>query len=359
MSGPLPTISFDSGSTDSPNDRRGHSPRFRAPIVILVAAMIPATAYLVTAKPLVHAQQPGQEQANAPATAVGPFIGEIEQVLKRLNDRIAPLAAPALAEADAIDALKDQAVMQRVAIEKAKMQYQNAKLEREIAEIAITEYELGIAVQDLATIEGELNLARSDLENSRIRTAETKDRLVKVSKASTGSARDLGAVYFYIDRVKADELIEQKAKLVIEQATSKKKVFVEFTRPQRLKEIRADIEKKHSVELSEQANWDLEKSKLQKLERAIKEDKLTDDEKQLLALIDQAMDLEETVRARLDQLAKGGKADPSLQKEIQDLTSQLQDVVNRAEIVQSAAQFAMMKPRIHRAAQRHPVARPN
>ena len=91
---------------------------------------------------------------------------------------------------------------------------------------------------------------------------------------------------------------------------------------------------------------------LQKLQRAVNDDKPTEDEKQVLTMLDQGILLENTVWADLDRLAKGGKTDPPLQKEIRDLTTQLQNVVDQAEAVQSAAQFAKLRSKIHRAATR-------
>jgi hypothetical protein len=355
MSGPLPTISFDSGSMDSPNDRRGHSPRFRAPIVILVAALIPATAYLITAKASLRAQDGAPKDAKAPATqsaAVSDFIREIEQILKRQNDRMATIAAPTLAAVDAFDRVSDRSIVQSMATHTAGERYKDAKLSRELAEIGIIEYKAGTAVQELAVAEGMVKLAQSDLERARNDTAEAKTRLARITRLDNESASSLSLVFMYTDRLKAAELEQLKAKYVIEQAESKRKVLAEFAQRKHLMELQSDIEKMHSIELSNHADWDIQKSRLEKLEEAVKDDRPTRNEKRALAMLDQAILLEHSIRAKLDQLAKVGKTDPTLQREIHDLTNQLQNDVNRADAWQTAAQFAKLGEKIHRAAQR-------
>ena len=87
------------------------------------------------------------------------------------------------------------------------------------------------------------------------------------------------------------------------------------------------------------------------MQRAIKDDKPTEDDEQILTMLDQGA-LEDTIRADLDRLANGGKADPPLQKVIVDLTTQLQKVVDQAETAKAATRFAKLKAKIHRAVQR-------
>ena len=57
--------------------------------------------------------------------------------------------------------LRDQLTNQRIAIQAALANCQNAKLTREVAEIAVKEYEEGIYPSERASIEGEIKLAGS------------------------------------------------------------------------------------------------------------------------------------------------------------------------------------------------------
>src|SRR5260370_41179860 len=67
----------------------------------------------------------------------------------------------------------------------------------------------------------------------------------------------------------SEELNLKKAKFTLEQAQSKRKVLVDFTRGKTIKELRSEVEKARSDELAKKATWELENSKEKKLERQI------------------------------------------------------------------------------------------
>jgi HlyD family secretion protein len=152
-------------------------------------------------------------------------------------------------------ALKDTLINQRITTESAKANYQNAKLTREVAEIAVIEYKEGIFVQDFATVEGEIKLAESDLIRS-------EDRL-------EWARRMFDKGYVSMAQRVSEELTFKKAQFTLEQAQSKRKVLVDYTKGKTIKELQSEVEKAHSDELAKQATWDLEKTKEQKLERQI------------------------------------------------------------------------------------------
>ncbi len=153
-------------------------------------------------------------------------------------------------------ALKDSLINQRITTESAKANYQNAKLTREVAEIAVIEYKEGIFVQDLATVEGEIKLAESDLIRS-------EDRL-------EWARRMFDKGYVSMAQKVSEELTFKKAQFTLEQAQSKRKVLVDYTKGKTIKELESEVEKARSDELAKQATWDLEKTKEAKLERQIK-----------------------------------------------------------------------------------------
>ena len=98
----------------------------------------------------------------------------------------------------------------------------------------------GIFKQDLATIEGEIKLARSDRQRTEDRLDWAQRMFLKgfVSKATVAS----------------EELDLKKARFALEQAESKKKVLIEFIKEKTIKELKSEIEKARSDELSEEAN---------------------------------------------------------------------------------------------------------
>ena len=151
--------------------------------------------------------------------------------------------------------LKDQLTNQQITTKSAAANYENAKLTREVAEIAVVEYEEGIFKQDYATVEGEIKLAESDLSRSEDRLDWARRMFVKgyVSEATRVS----------------EELTLKKARFAKEQAESKKKVLVDYTKGKTIKELRSEVEKARSDELAKKATYELENSKEKKLEKQI------------------------------------------------------------------------------------------
>jgi len=152
-------------------------------------------------------------------------------------------------------ALKDQLVNQKITTESAKANYGNATLTREVAEIAVIEYEEGIFKQDFATAEGEIKLAESDLSRS-------EDRL-------DWARRMYEKGYVSMATKTSEELTLKKTRFTLEQAQTKKKVLVDFTKGKTIKELKSEVEKARSDELAKKATWELETSKERKLERQI------------------------------------------------------------------------------------------
>jgi len=152
-------------------------------------------------------------------------------------------------------ALRDQLVNQRITTKSADSNFQNARLTREVAEIAVVEYKEGIFVQDYATVEGEIKLAESDLLRS-------EDRL-------EWARRMFDKGYVSVAQKVSEELAYKKAQFTLEQAQSKRKVLVDYTKGKTIKELESEVEKARSDELAKQATWELEKTKEAKLEKQI------------------------------------------------------------------------------------------
>ncbi len=151
--------------------------------------------------------------------------------------------------------LNDQLVNQKITTKSAEANHENAKLTREVAEIAVVEYEEGIYKQDLSTVEGEIKLAESDLSRS-------EDRL-------DWARRMYDKGYVSAATKVSEELTLKKARFALEQAQSKKKVLVDYTRGKTVKELRSEVEKARSDELAKKATYALEDSKEKKLEKQI------------------------------------------------------------------------------------------
>jgi hypothetical protein len=320
---------------------------------VVVAAVVLALGVVSVPSSLVRAADGPQADATdkgGVASAPSSFVAETRKTLKTLQGEIAVLGTQALGRPGAANRPEDDAVNQRITIESAKANYQNAQLTREVAEITILEYEEGIFKQDQATVEGELKRAESELSGAPEAIQLAKEKLALIKQLSKGSAEDLANEFRFEDDVVAAELREPKARLAVEQAKSRLKFLREYTRPKVVKELKSEVEKARSDELAKHARWELEKLKLKKLEAAIKSQEPTIPERRVLTLLTRALPIAEQLSARLDQVKKDVEPGDSLRMELTDLTNQLQALVDQAQNEQAAAMWAKLKPKVHRAA---------
>jgi RNA polymerase sigma factor (sigma-70 family) len=144
---------------------------------------------------------------------------------------------------------------QQLATRKAKAHYEIAKLARELAEITVEEYEEVNYPRDLATVEGEVKLAETDLRRSEDRLDWAR-RMFDKGKLSAAQKA-------------AEELNFQKAKFSLEQAESKRKVLVDYTRSRTIKELRSEVEKARNDQLTKEAAWNSQMAKEIELERQL------------------------------------------------------------------------------------------
>jgi hypothetical protein len=144
---------------------------------------------------------------------------------------------------------------QQLATRKAKAAYESARLTHEIAEIAVIEYQEGIFAQDLATVDAEIKLARSDLARAEDRLKRTRRMVEKKFKPMAQKI--------------SEELSFKKAKFTLEQAQSKRKVLVDYTKAKTIKELKSEVEKARADELAKREAWEQEKVKETHLERQL------------------------------------------------------------------------------------------
>ncbi len=264
-----------------------------------------------------------KDQAPDPANPAG-FAAEIRRTLKELHDRMIGLAEQLIERVEVPGDLEGQLAIQPTRIKSAQASLKSAELAREAAEIAVAEFEKGTVVQEEAAAEEELKLARRDLERLRWRIPQSKDRRLQIEQAAKGSNVDLAPLLIA-------ELEEKNAGFVTELAESKRKILFEYTKPTRLKELRAAVEKAKADGLAARARWQLEQAKLRRLQQVTKAREVgasaskarNPHDRQALAALDRAIPTEEQLRAKLDQLSKDGKPDDRLRQEIHDLTNQV------------------------------------
>jgi hypothetical protein len=290
-------------------------------------------------------------EADAP-TGRPESIAEIRRVLTGLQDRIIKLADQVLAYDDDARIAQDQIGSQKIRVEAAKIKSEQAKIACELAQIKVRQYQDGQFALDLALVEGEIKNAEEDLKVAPARTSRAKERLNEIKKASRESTVDILMEYDAERRVTAEQWAEQAARFVLEQAKSKKRVLVEYTKAFTIQQLRSNVEKARSEELAANATWELESAKVKQLERDAAANRPPTDAKQVLVLLDQAIAFAERIRGMVAQLNGDGKHDESIQKEMDDATSRLRAIVEEADATWTTLLFDKMKPRIHQSAGR-------
>ncbi len=133
--------------------------------------------------------------------------------------------------------------------------YEIAKQTRELAQIALEEYEEVTYPRDLATVKGEIALAESDLRRAEDRLEWARRMFDKGYVSRAGKV--------------SEELNHMKARFTLEQAQSKRKVLVDYTKSKTIKELRSEVEKARSDELAKQAAWDVEQVEELELEHQL------------------------------------------------------------------------------------------
>jgi hypothetical protein len=304
-------------------------------------------------------QATGSPNAGAAVTAApSRFVTESRKTYRNLRAEIARLGSAVLHRVETVGSLRDQVLDQEITVKSAEANCENAKLTRDVAEIEVKVYEEGTLLQDLQTAQGELKLAESDLTRAEGKIESAKERLAAIKNASQGSAVDLVNEYSYEDDLIAAERRQPKAKLAIESARSKLEVLERYTRPQTVKRLNAEVEKTRAAELAKQSAVEVEKLKLKKLKAAIIAWDGTVQEERLITTIKRAIQLEDLLEARLDQVKNDALIGDSARAEIVRLLEDLEGTVESAKNEHAAAAWIKLKSQIPPIANGDPGAKP-
>jgi hypothetical protein len=276
--------------------------------------------------------------------------------LRELHAETARLANQLLANLGEYDRLVRAAADCEVALAELRKACELARSERERAEIAVTEYEQGAARKDEAKFNGEVFEARQQLEAARHKIESLTDERSKIKETAGDGIHRLAASILMRDRIRVAEHQENVAAAALADAESRRIELLEHTKPARVKDLRSAVEKLKESEHSLKSRRDHESSKLQELRMAALERTPLPGEQRVLALLDQAIALEERARANIELCTSAGAVDPESQKNIDELTSQVEAIVDQAMIAGAAAENARLKPRIKAAAVRHAAA---
>jgi HlyD family secretion protein len=159
-------------------------------------------------------------------------------------------------------------------VKSAEVRYQNAKIASEVAELAVTEYVEGIYKSELKSLKDAVTAAESAIQKADARLARTRTARKQVQDALTkkGAEKtpaDLIAELDIEDRLEAAELTLLRENQLLDQAKTKQDLLQTINLQRTVRQLKNDVEQKHSAELAKGAAWHLEMSKEQNLERQI------------------------------------------------------------------------------------------
>ncbi len=302
-------------------------------------------------------------QARAQAPAEG---DEIRNQFGLCRQRIRNLAAAVrerLDEADSGAALADEQkrrlMDQKMAVSKAQVAVEQAKLDVAVAEVTVKEYELGTAKQQEVTIDGNIAMAQAELKRAEGRyeedqkhAEETKALVERIDQMPKVSIGDFMSEYYAgqnrkqaENQVMADKFRIESAKLSCEQADVSKDVFLKYSRDRRLHELRAEVEKARSVFLAKQAESSLARDLEARLEREASRIDAHAPTPAEHAALDRFLALEKPWRAILARRDAIEKADPAKRAELKRSLDDLAKSLLEAEHAWSAAREAQLDDR--------------
>ena len=197
-------------------------------------------------------------RVSAEVFVFNPVEGRIT-VLSSLPDGARVEKGAVVCELDAAE-LEDRLISQKITVASAEAEVQNARLAHEVAELAVVEYKQGIFVLEFATVEGEIKLAESDL--------------LRAEDMLEWSRRMYDKGYQTMAAKVADELKFKKSQFALEQAQSKRKILIDYTKNKTIKELSRAVEAAKSRELANQAALERERSALKRMSNQIQHCKL-------------------------------------------------------------------------------------
>jgi HlyD family secretion protein len=195
-----------------------------------------------------------QEPVQAKSPAGEPVLNQLKgqsKLLSILPNKTKVKKGQLICEFDS-SKFEDELPDQTIRVSVAQNAYESARLAREVAEIAVREYTQGVYKLQMQEIRGEIAVA----EGRRAVAEEEYTALKKDHKESDLVVR------------KARQKVN-RATIALESAHSKKSLLERFTYELKFKEFRSNVEKCRMDELTNETKWDLEKKKLEALDRAI------------------------------------------------------------------------------------------
>ena len=150
--------------------------------------------------------------------------------------------------------------------------------------------------------------------------------------------------------------MEKQAALTLEAAESKKKVLAQYMIRETDQGTRVRGQEGPFRRAGQAGEWELARARRRTARKESKRTESARGPERILALLDQAIPLEEKIRARLAEASKTEQLPESKTDEIVQLIHDLAALVDRAESLRDIGDFARLKPQIQQAARRYKVS---
>lgn len=270
----------------------------------------------------------GKAQSHEEAAAT---IARIRRAVTDADRRLVALSAAVVDDPAAPRALEDEVERLRIELIQAEGRLDHATRRRQIAELAKKEFVEATFPHDSTRIEGELRVAQADIVRATEHVKEAKTDLEKAEAEHKVRLSETG----------------------LEIAQQKKLVLNKYTKNKVDKELAAEIKRAHSEELRAQAELDLTREKLARAEKAAAAGRPAEGASaRILALIEQALPIEEKLQAGLAQSRKEGGAGEPQVRDLRGWADDLTAIVEEAEAVTAADALARVKPQLKKTARR-------
>jgi hypothetical protein len=270
-----------------------------------------------------------------------------KQELKNLHQAIVVLANSAMAEFEQLDRPEDDPEIQQSKVAAAEADAEYAKLKREIASIALKEYDELTSVQEKTAAEAQLKEARDALERARKASESAKDYLDRVKLSATGRVYDLVEQFRCEDRVEIAELGARNAELRMKLAEHRVQSLGGLKQRSHTDELRSQVAGAEADELLKKSQVAVATAVLRRLTQSnrdqAKNPAFLPVPRRILGVLDQAIPIEEQVRALLEPPYLLAKDDEPRRRQVRDSINRLRALVETAIDESDRQESALLK----------------
>lgn len=238
------------------------------------------------------------------AQEVGPTSGaptqesasvDVKQLDRDARRRLRTIIEAALRAQTDMEDTSQRLVNLRIEHQNKEAAYQQAKLAREVAEIAVVAYTEGTSKTELTEAKGAISAEEAALEQATEDLKKLDAILQKSQKLEARFLDELMTSYRIELAVNSAENLYRKQEIRLEEAKGKLTHLEKFAIPGRTLELKSEVEKARSNELTLQQSFILARDQLEAADRA--KGRSTKDLPMILRMLAEAVGLERELHA--------------------------------------------------------------